>query len=162
MHGCPLPLPTLRMALRESAKGILQGVDVVRAVVHSSPPMTSAIMLARLYSAWLSEKVPLNEVFYVRPTDEFLKWLADILPAIPIRLHIKHSRYVPGGIDQQCLGVEAVLSCYHWQACWTDANNVMHRSGDWPSTERSLAELRSWLVDAIQQTSSENEFLRSL
>lgn len=93
--------------------------------------------------------------------DKFIEWFATILSEIPVRLEIKHSSRVPGGIRRECLGIEDVLSWYRWRAEWIDISGVPHKSESWVETQTSLSELRAWLTAGITQTSSDGQFLKA-
>jgi hypothetical protein len=88
-------------------------------------------------------------------------WLADVLPEIPISLKIKSSSRVPGGIEDECLGIESVLRTYRWRSEWSDEAGVVHKSEDWNSTERSLA-LAKPLLNGAAVREAESEVQRDL
>lgn len=79
----------------------------------------------------------------------FIDWLAAELPVKPFHLKMARSRFVPGGLDVQTTGLEAVLGQYMWSTRWTDAQGKAVVSGNWHETRASLAMLRGWLKDAI-------------
>ena len=79
----------------------------------------------------------------------FIDWLAAELPARPFHLKMARSRFVPGGLDVQATGLEAVLGHYVWSTRWTDAQGKAVVSGNWHETRASLGQLRGWLKDAI-------------
>lgn len=79
----------------------------------------------------------------------FIDWLAAELPVKPFHLKMARSRFVPGGLDVQTTGLEAVLGHYMWSTRWTDAQGKAVVSGNWHETRASLAMLRGWLKDAI-------------
>ncbi|MBR0783931.1 hypothetical protein [Bradyrhizobium iriomotense] len=93
--------------------------------------------------------------------DTFTEWFAKILPEIPVRLEIRHSSRVPGGIRRECSGIEDVLSCYRWRAEWLDIHGLPHKSESWVETQESLFELRAWLAESISQTSCDSQFLKA-
>lgn len=79
----------------------------------------------------------------------FIDWLAAELPVRPFHLKMARSRFVPGGLDVQATGLEAVLGHYVWSTRWTDAQGKAVVSGNWHETRASLGLLRDWLKDAI-------------
>ena len=79
----------------------------------------------------------------------FIDWLAAELPASPFHLKMTRSRFVPGGLDVQATGLEAVLGHYAWSTRWTDAQGKAVVSGNWGETRASLGQLRGWLKTAI-------------
>ncbi|WP_425251512.1 hypothetical protein ACPJXG_14885 [Janthinobacterium sp. NFX145] len=79
----------------------------------------------------------------------FIDWLAAELPARSFHLKMARSRFVPGGLDVQATGLEAVLGHYVWSTRWTDAQGKAVVSGNWHETRASLGQLRGWLKDAI-------------
>ncbi|WP_426088347.1 hypothetical protein [Janthinobacterium sp. PSPC1-1] len=79
----------------------------------------------------------------------FIDWLAAELPVKPFHLKMARSRFVPGGLDVQATGLEAVLGHYVWSTRWTDAQGKAVISGNWHETRASLGLLRGWLKDAI-------------
>ncbi len=79
----------------------------------------------------------------------FIDWMAAELPVRPFHLKMARSRFVPGGLDVQATGLEAVLGHYVWSTRWTDAQGKAVVSGNWHETRASLGLLRDWLKDAI-------------
>lgn len=79
----------------------------------------------------------------------FIDWLAAELPARSFHLKMARSRFVPGGLDVQATGLEAVLGHYVWSTRWTDAQGKAVVSRNWHETRASLGQLRGWLKDAI-------------
>ncbi|SAL16364.1 hypothetical protein AWB64_00970 [Caballeronia sordidicola] len=80
----------------------------------------------------------------------FVAWLSERLPTLPVRLRFAHSQFVPGGIDTQVDGIEAVLAHYHWRATWFDPRTGKPvESGDWTSTRTSLERLSAWLRESV-------------
>ena len=79
----------------------------------------------------------------------FIDWLAAELPARSFHLKMARSRFVPGGLDVQATGLEAVLGHYVWSTRWSDAQGKAVVSGNWHETRASLGQLRGWLKDAI-------------
>lgn len=80
---------------------------------------------------------------------DFIDWLAAALPDRPFHLKMARSRFVPGGLDVQATGLEAVLGHYVWSTRWTDAQGKAVVSGNWHETRASLGLLRGWLKTAI-------------
>lgn len=66
----------------------------------------------------------------------FLPWLIERLPSLRIRFHILPSRYVPGGLQTNCKGIESALKHYIWV-------------NDWPTTRAYLDNLSDDLRSAI-------------
>jgi hypothetical protein len=91
-----------------------------------------------------------NEFLNQQSVQEFIDWLTNNLPGLPVALNIAASRYVPGGVEVHCTGVEAVLNHYQWNAFWMDpvTNEVIH-SGNWESTRDSLQRLKNGLDNAV-------------
>ncbi|SDH55424.1 hypothetical protein SAMN04487926_105275 [Paraburkholderia steynii] len=89
--------------------------------------------------------------FLAQPSVQgFVTWLARRLPELSVRLRVAHSRYVPGGIDEQVSGLEAVLAHYHWRASWYEPRTCKPvESGDWASTRASLERLGAWLRESV-------------
>src|SRR5260221_5416054 len=81
--------------------------------------------------------IPLNREREARKQlDSFASWLAHRLPELFFSLDIAHSRYVPGGINARCRGVEEVLSTYRWN------------QSDWPETRLQIQGFRRELKSA--------------
>jgi hypothetical protein len=100
----------------------------------------------------LKEHVPMNrKEFLAQPSVQgFVTWLIQRLPALSVRLRVAHSRYVPGGIDEQVCGIEGVLARYHWRASWCEPRTGKPvESGDWASTRSSLERLGAWLRESV-------------
>lgn len=81
-------------------------------------------------------------------TCDFVRWLAEVLPRLIVHLRIDGSPRTPGGVSIDVVGVEAVLHAYRWRAEWERADGSCVESLDWPSTKRSLTELRDHLREA--------------
>ncbi|MFM0375790.1 hypothetical protein PQQ72_02045 [Paraburkholderia strydomiana] len=80
----------------------------------------------------------------------FVTWLVQRLPELSVRLRVAHSKYVPGGIDDQVYGIEAVLVRYQWRASWCEPRTGKSvESGDWASTRSSLERLGAWLRESV-------------
>ncbi|WP_052369524.1 hypothetical protein [Paraburkholderia caledonica] len=94
-----------------------------------------------------------REEFLAQPgVQGFVTSLVRRLPELPVRLRVAHSKYVPGGIDAQVFGIEAVLARYHWRASWRrPGSGEQVESGDWASTRASLAQLGAWLRASVAQ-----------
>ncbi|OUL92983.1 hypothetical protein [Paraburkholderia hospita] len=81
---------------------------------------------------------------------DFVTWLIQRLPELSVRLRVARSKYVPGGIDEQVYGIEAVLARYHWRASWCEPRTGKPvESGDWASTRSSLERLGAWLRESV-------------
>ena len=72
----------------------------------------------------------------------FTKWLAACHSTLSVKLDIKSSRFVPGGIRADLAGLDAVLQHYRWR---TDID----KPGDLQETQQSLRELGDRLRQAI-------------
>lgn len=90
---------------------------------------------------------------------DFIEWLCANLPQLDVHLLFSPSRFVPGGLDQQVRGVEAVLQHYHWANSWFDyQTGVVIPSDDWASTKSSLARLRERLLTALANNCQNTTF----
>ncbi|NYS13997.1 hypothetical protein HZS47_14320 [Achromobacter xylosoxidans] len=68
----------------------------------------------------------------------FVRWLIKHLPTLPIHLKLLSSQFVPGGLDIQVQGIEAVNNQYRWK-------------GDWSTVKGRLADLRADLKSAVRE-----------
>jgi hypothetical protein len=76
----------------------------------------------------------------------FVDWLIQKLPTLSVHLKFSRSRYVPLGLNQHVVGVEAVLACYRWNTRWQDpVTQQWVCSEDWSQTQASLALLHQHL-----------------
>ncbi len=73
---------------------------------------------------------------------EFVRWLKENLPQLPICLRIAQSRFVPSGVVADVIGIGKVLDHYVWKATGT-------LNGDWLETKEHLDELSGKLRDAV-------------
>jgi hypothetical protein len=93
---------------------------------------------------------------------DFAAWLALRLPTLLVHLNLTSSKYVPGGIDRRCCGVEEVLASYKWVSEWKDGAGAVHGSCDWPTTKQSLRRLGNWLKETtLSDRGGECETLRA-
>lgn len=80
----------------------------------------------------------------------FVSWLVEELPKISVHLNFKSSKFVPGGIDQHCVGVDSVLNEYRWSTEWQEpVTAVAISSKNWGTTKNSLTLLRNGLRNAM-------------
>jgi hypothetical protein len=103
----------------------------------------------------------MNRVEFLNEEKGFVEWLVGKLPALEITLKIANSRFVPGGVEATCRGMEEVLTNYRWQAL--DGDEVV--SCDWPSTRDYLSKLAGHLRDSVDngnEDSAENACLKVL
>ncbi len=56
---------------------------------------------------------------------DFIAWLSDNLPKLPFKLRFKSSKFVPGGIEADVVGIEQVLGHYHWKDNWGQTRDVL-------------------------------------
>ena len=81
---------------------------------------------------------------------EFVTWLAEQLPTLPVRLRFARSKFVPGGLDIRVIGIEAVLARYCWNSSWIDPDTGRRiDSHDWQTTRASLRRLSGLLRAAV-------------
>lgn len=82
----------------------------------------------------------------------FIDWLCETLPTIPVHLKIKSSKYVKGGINKKCIGIEEVKNAYQWQSScpWQFTPSGILESNDWLSTRITLQKLSDKLKCAIE------------
>ncbi len=82
---------------------------------------------------------------------DFVKWLSHELVYREFQLVVLDSRFVPGGINEQVVGVEGVLEQYMWCSRWTPpGEEAVVESGNWATTIASLARLKHGLGNAIE------------
>ncbi|WP_206132815.1 hypothetical protein [Burkholderia sp. Se-20378] len=85
-----------------------------------------------------------------RPVADFVTWLAEHLPTLPVHLRFARSKFVPGGLDRRVNGIEAVLANYCWNSAWIDPDTRRRiDSHDWPTTRASLRQLSILLRAAV-------------
>jgi len=86
----------------------------------------------------------------------FIVWLRDKLDATELNLDILPSRYVPRGLQAQLTGISNIIpDFYRWKAAWTGRDGKPIGSERWKATRRSMAELRAWLKDSLDQDDSD-------
>lgn len=73
----------------------------------------------------------------------FTDWLAGKADTLMVDLDIKRSRFVPRGIRQRLLGMNAVLPHYVWRSEGTG-------EGRWPETQQHLGQLGGALKRALE------------
>lgn len=81
----------------------------------------------------------------------FTNWLADRHRSLSIRLAIKSTRYVPGGIRADVTGLNAMLPCYRWRT--RDGEE-----GNWSDTRSHLCSLGEALRAAIDAKRDDDVF----
>ncbi|AOJ17105.1 hypothetical protein [Burkholderia vietnamiensis] len=85
-----------------------------------------------------------------RPVAEFVTWLVEHLPTLPVRLRFAGSRFVPGGLDVQVNGIEDVLAHYCWRSAWIDPDTGRPiDSHNWETTRASLQRLSIMLRASV-------------
>lgn len=77
----------------------------------------------------------------------FVTWLAERMDTLPANLSIKRSRFVPGGVQAECHGLNEVLANYVWRA-------EGMKTGNWRETGSEIVRLRSELCYAIDHGSN--------
>lgn len=77
--------------------------------------------------------------------DAFVTWLVDNLPTLQVDLRVRSSSFVPGGLEAQVIGIEAVQACYRWK-------------GDWATVSQLLATLRQELRTQVQAGDHDGTF----
>ncbi len=75
----------------------------------------------------------------------FVRWLIEHLPIIPIHLKLLSSQFVPGGLDIQVQGIEAVNDQYRWK-------------GSWSTVKGRLAVLRADLKSAVRASDQDRTY----
>lgn len=73
----------------------------------------------------------------------FTDWLAACHPHLSIKLDIKSSRYVPGGVRANLVGLDTLLSHYRWRTHDSE-------QGDWEETRETLRTLGANLRRAME------------
>ena len=57
-----------------------------------------------------------REDFLAQPdVEQFVRWLTNHLPTLQVHLKCLPSQFVPGGLDVQVQGIEAVQGQYQWK-----------------------------------------------
>lgn len=69
----------------------------------------------------------LQQFLQDKDVENFADWMARCLPSLHVHLRIKLSRFVPTQIDQQLVGIEAVLAHYVWRGNWTETKAEIAR-----------------------------------
>lgn len=91
-----------------------------------------------------------NDFVAQRPVADFITWLAEHLPTLPVHLRFARSKFVPGGLDIRVNGIEAVLAHYRWNSAWIDPDTGRRiDSHDWRTTRSSLRQLSIMLRAAV-------------
>ncbi|MBN3786473.1 hypothetical protein [Burkholderia sp. Ac-20353] len=87
---------------------------------------------------------------------EFVTWLVEHLPTLPVHLRFARSKFVPGGLDIRVNGIEAVLAQYCWRSMWIDPDTERRiESQDWTTTRASLQRLSVMLREAVANGNDE-------
>ncbi|MGE6660935.1 hypothetical protein ACQKEK_09365 [Pseudomonas sp. NPDC077408] len=82
--------------------------------------------------------------------ENFIVWLIDNLPRLPVKLSFSPSRFVVGGLQKHVNGIEAVHRLYRWKSSWYDEQTSQRIvSANLASTERSLQLLSDRLLAAL-------------
>lgn len=89
----------------------------------------------------------------------FIDWLVIELPQLPVTLSFAKSQFVPGGLQRQVQGLEAVLAHYCWKAQWVEpgSGQVVDSRG-WEDTRTSLQHLRAGLLAALASNDEARTF----
>lgn len=82
---------------------------------------------------------------------DFVGWLVQLAPEIKVTLNIANSKFVPGGIRQNCVGLQSVVDAYKWRS-------VPSVGCDWESTKGLLENLRNRLQTAIRVRSESEAY----
>ncbi|RQS71938.1 hypothetical protein DID96_11635 [Burkholderia sp. Bp8963] len=87
---------------------------------------------------------------------EFVTWLVEHLPTLPVHLRFASSKFVPGGLDIRVNGIEAVLAQYCWRSAWIDPDTERRiESQDWETTRATLQRLSVMLREAVAKGDDE-------
>lgn len=90
---------------------------------------------------------------------DFIEWLVVHLPQVPVTLSFAKSQFVPGGLQRQVQGLEAVLANYCWKAQWVEpGSGQVVESRGWADTRASLQRLRQGLLAALQSNDEARTF----
>lgn len=86
--------------------------------------------------------------------EAFISWLVTNLPSLQVHLKVRSSPFVPGGIDAQVTGIEAVQACYRWSGDWATVGQLLAiyreniraavRSGNQDSTYSACVDILEW------------------
>lgn len=57
--------------------------------------------------------------------DAFVTWLVANLPSLQVDLRVRASSFVPGGLEAQVTGIEAVQACYRWNGNWATVSQLL-------------------------------------
>jgi len=90
-----------------------------------------------------------SEFLQDQDVSSFVDWLIERLPSLAFRLNFSASRFVPGGLSANVVGIEQVLDHYVWKTSWKDDGELV-QSDSWHSTRHSLQRLRTKLIEAAQ------------
>lgn len=84
----------------------------------------------------------------------FVTWLVNNLPSLQVHLKVRSSPFVPGGIDAQVTGIEAVQACYRWNGDWATVSQLLAtyreniraavRSGNQDATYLACVDILEW------------------
>ena len=81
---------------------------------------------------------------------KFTDWLSEELLNVRAHIKLKSSKFVKGGIDANCCGVDEVLSHYQWNSfCKNPVDDSAMFSSDWVSTKELLNKLSDEIIFAM-------------
>lgn len=92
----------------------------------------------------------------------FIEWLCRKISTISLNISIASSRFVPNGLVLNTQGVGDIFNNYQWTTRWTDCNGHAVLSSDRMSTKQSLAMLREWLKDAMNNNNQDELYNAAL
>jgi len=86
--------------------------------------------------------------------EAFISWLVTNLASLQVHLKVRSSAFVPGGIDAQVTGIEAVQAYYRWSGDWATVSQLLSnyreniraavRSGDQDATYLASVDILEW------------------
>jgi hypothetical protein len=81
-------------------------------------------------------------------------WLSEKLPHIRVKLNIPKSKAVSKAILKEVKGFDELLPLYDWKSKWHSQFETSE-SSDWPSTKKSINQLRNLLSVTLKEGNSE-------